>query len=386
MTNRISTIGRSPAGRSRHGGSLPTCRLQNIFNVLICLFIILFLGNFIWLHVAFVADQNQESVDKSSFFLPVMTNRPDHATDSNPSPVKKKPAAVPSSVSKESVGIDLNKDNGRSHGDAQKADDYDDDGNDNVSTGEGKNERGTHADEVDYSNVPAYVVSLILCNGDSTVGFLDAAAVLRHSVHKTSIHYPGSKGKYSYKMYAIVHKKCEQYAHILESVGYETIIRDTPIDRKEIKNEFYRNNVESENCCGSAEFIKMYAYTLTQHPVVVHFDLDKVVLQPMDDLFDAIIYDAQSPEGKSARERIEVEWPEDPLPKQIDAFFTRDYTSNWPWKKIAAVQGGLLVMRPTQAGFDQYMEVILEGNYEPGFNDQAGMGSHEGMQIFALFI
>jgi len=224
----------------------------------------------------------------------------------------------------------------------------------------------------DYTNVPAYVVSLIKCRGDGTVGFLDAAAVLRHSVHRNSLHHPGSNGTYSYKMYAIVHEDCARHAPVLESVGYRTIVRGTPIDRREIKNEFYRKSVEGELCCGSAEFIKMYAYTLTEHPVVVHFDLDKIVVKPMDDLFDAIIYDYDSPKGVAARKNIDVEWPEDTLPQKIDAFFTRDYTLSWPWKKIAGVQGGLLVVRPNEEYFQRYMDIILMGNYTAGNDNTCG--------------
>jgi len=228
----------------------------------------------------------------------------------------------------------------------------------------------------EYSNVPAYVVSLIKCNDkdSNTVGFLDAAVVLRHSVHKNSIHDPESASMYSYKMYAIVHENCAHHAPALESVGYKTLIRKTPIDRNEIRNEFYKKTVEAEVCCGIAEFIKMYAYTLVQHPVVVHFDLDKIIMQPLDDLFDAIIYHYNSMEGIFSRKRIETEWPEDHLPKKIDAFFTRDYTSSWPWKKIAGVQGGLLVLRPSQKVFQKYMDIILEGNYTSGFDNNCGWG------------
>ena len=232
-----------------------------------------------------------------------------------------------------------------------------------------------HNENYNNNGVPAYVVSLILCKDqENTVGFLDSAAVLRHSVHKNSKHYADSGSKYSYKMYAIVHQNCAKYAPLLESVGYETIVRDTPIDRKQIRNNFYRTQVEHENCCGSAEFIKMYAYKLTQHPVVVHFDLDKIIMKPFDDLFDAIIYDGTTDLGKAARRRLDVEWPEDAIPDQIDAFFTRDYTSSWPWKKIAGVQGGFIVLKPSVAAFDEYMEIILEGNYEPGFNNESGWG------------
>lgn len=225
--------------------------------------------------------------------------------------------------------------------------------------------------------VPAYVASLILCKeGSSVTGFLDAAVILRHSIHKNSIHNPASSGKYSYKMYAIVHEDCKHHAPTLEKAGYETIIRGTPIDRSKIKGEVYRKSVEQAMCCGSKEFIKMYAYTLLQHPVVAHFDLDKIVLKPMDDLFDAMIFTKDSEIGRRARERFDLEWEEDraALPERIDAYFTRDYTSSWPWKKVAGVQGGFLVLRPSQDAFNEYMDIILEGNFTMGFNNDSGWG------------
>ena len=224
--------------------------------------------------------------------------------------------------------------------------------------------------------VPAYVVSLIICRGDSVTGFLDAAVILRHSIYKNSIHNPASGGKYGFKMYAIVHEDCKHHAPTLERVGYETIIRGTPIDRSKIKGDVYRENVESAVCCGSKEFIKMYAYTLEQHPVVIHFDLDKIVLKPMDDIFDAMLFSKDSQIGSGARDRLDLEWEEEKgnLPNQIEAFFTRDYTSSWPWKKVAGVQGGLLVVKPSQHAFDEYMNIILEGNYTLGDNNESGFG------------
>jgi hypothetical protein len=102
--------------------------------------------------------------------------------------------------------------------------------------------------------VIAHVVSLIKCKKSSSVtGFLDAAAVLRHSIHKQSIHSTTTNtSKYSYQMYAIVHKEqCAENAVLLEQLGYITLLRDTPIQLDEIKGDWYRNHVENENCCGS---------------------------------------------------------------------------------------------------------------------------------------
>ena len=130
--------------------------------------------------------------------------------------------------------------------------------------------------------VIAHAISLIKCSkGSSVTGFLDAAAILRHSIHKNSIHYKPPilignnnnnstttistappkhqrRSKYSYKMYGIVHTSCADHAQVLERLGYEIMVRDHPIKKDDIKGEWLRNHIEAENCCGSAEFIKLY--------------------------------------------------------------------------------------------------------------------------------
>ncbi len=116
--------------------------------------------------------------------------------------------------------------------------------------------------------VIAHAVSLIKCSKSSSVtGFLDAAAVLRHSVHKNSVHYvpptsgddpPQRRSRYSYKMYGIVHTSCQEHAKVLGKLGYEILVRDHPVKKEDIQGEWLRNHIEGENCCGSAEFIKLY--------------------------------------------------------------------------------------------------------------------------------
>lgn len=88
------------------------------------------------------------------------------------------------------------------------------------------------------------------------------------------------------------------------------------------------------------------AYQLTNHPIVVHWDMDVAVLQPLDDLYDVMMYPSSHPIHMAARERIERQHPEEPWPERVDAFLTRDVTSAKPWEKVTAVQGGFLVARP----------------------------------------
>ena len=103
--------------------------------------------------------------------------------------------------------------------------------------------------------VIAHVVSLIKCSRQERVtGFVDAAAVLRHSIHKNSVH--SGTSKYSYRMYAIVHEQCAQHAHSLERLGYKALIKPSPVKVDDIAEGYLKGHVEMENCCGSAEFIK----------------------------------------------------------------------------------------------------------------------------------
>jgi alpha-N-acetylglucosamine transferase len=243
----------------------------------------------------------------------------------------------------------------------------------------------------------AHVVSLIKCTKKSSVtGFLDAAAVLRHSIHHQSVHSTttgnssSTRSKYSYQMFAIVHDTCQDDGTVttLSQLGYRVLIRPSPVLLDDIQPGWYRDHVEMENCCGSAEFIKLYSYTLTEYPITVHWDLDVALLQPMDDLFDAILFDKNSFRGRQARRKLDLQHPHRPLPDRIDAFFTRDITSAQPWEIRQGVQGGFLVARPNQQHFDRYIEFIKRGNYTSGGRgndkgwDGLGYGGFQGAMAY----
>jgi hypothetical protein len=242
----------------------------------------------------------------------------------------------------------------------------------------------THPTVTTTVTTVAHVVSLIKCTKKSSVtGFLDAAAVLRHSIHQQSIHSTSdnttSRSNYSYRMFAFVHESCQDDGTVttLSQLGYTVLIRPSPVLLDDIRPGWYRDHVEMENCCGSAEFIKLYSYTLTEYPITVHWDMDAALFQPMDDLFDAILFDKDSPRGQQARRNLDLQHPHRPLPDRIDAFFTRDITSAQPWEIRQGVQGGFLVARPNQQHFDRYIEFIKQGNYTP-----AGRGNDKGWDGF----
>ncbi len=79
------------------------------------------------------------------------------------------------------------------------------------------------------------------------------------------------------------------------------------------------------------------------------------ILQPMDDLFDVMIYPSDDSRHIEAKRRIEKQHPEDPWPEKVDAFLTRDITSAKPWEKVTGVQGGFLVARPDPGEMDEML-------------------------------
>ena len=116
------------------------------------------------------------------------------------------------------------------------------------------------------------------------------------------------------------------------------------------------------------EFVKLHAYTLVQHEVVVHLDLDTLILRPLDDLFDVMIdgvnKDKEDTNGEQQQTTIEVAF-HDPLPTKqpINAFFTRDYNMAHRGMKHAGVQGGFLVLRPSMEVYEEFRTVIRKGDF-----------------------
>jgi hypothetical protein len=219
----------------------------------------------------------------------------------------------------------------------------------------------------------AYAISLTGCDGDGL--HVQGAAVLGHSIRLNSAANPQSTSKYGYKLFIFVHPDAVSCAKPFNDVGFEILVRETPVNVTDIRGEFLRTHVHKIGCCGEKEYLKLYSYQLTEYPVVVHFDMDCVLLRPLDDLFDAMIEGPQS----AAAKNIPVMFG-NPLPEKIDAFFTRDYNMISPGKKYPGFQGGFLVVRPSQDVFEEYREVILEGNFVGGAGWNGTFGGYWGAQ------
>jgi hypothetical protein len=171
--------------------------------------------------------------------------------------------------------------------------------------------------------VIGYAVSVTGCGSDP---LSEGAAVLKHSIHLAH----AQSGKYSYQIYALYHPHAAACVSDLADLGYALLERTTPVAVADIRGEFLRTHIEKNGCCGEKELIKLEAYTLTQHPVVVHLDLDVLVLQPLDSLFDVMI-NGNGRDSAAQNTRIAVQWPEKPFPDKPNAFFTRDCKSPRRW-------------------------------------------------------
>jgi hypothetical protein len=187
----------------------------------------------------------------------------------------------------------------------------------------------------------------------------------------SSIQNPSSGSAYDYKLVVFVHTDAEGCSSVFSDLGYEVMVRPTPFNVTDIKGAFLREHIVKSGCCGEKEYLKIYAYTLLEYPIVVHLDLDSLILKPMDDLYDAMLL---ANDANPAKSRIPVMFDE-PLPRNnpIDAFFTRDYNMVNPGHKHVGFQGGFLVIRPSMEAFHNYIDVVIEGRFFQG-SGWAGKG------------
>jgi hypothetical protein len=223
----------------------------------------------------------------------------------------------------------------------------------------------------------AYATSVTKCTKDSVL--MDQAAVLMYSIHKSSSRVPTSGSRYDYDLFIFLHPEAAECKEQLEKIGWTVLIKDTPVEVEEIRGNL-KEYVRRASCCGEKEFLKLYSYTLTDYPVVVHLDLDVIVLQHMDELYDSMIDGPSSP----ARSKVSAMWHKaSEFPENIEGFFTRDYNMVKPGQRKVhqiGVQGGFIIVKPNLNYFEEYRQIIIEGNYtvDHGWGDKLSYGGFYG--------
>ena len=230
----------------------------------------------------------------------------------------------------------------------------------------------------------AYAVSITGCGSDPIT---EGGAVLQHSIHRASIHGGGGDsggdsnsngGRYDYKMFAIYHPDAASCALPLAAVGYELLERNVFVDiATDIEGQYLREKIHENGCCGEKELIKLEAYTLTDYPIVVHLDLDVLVLKPLDDLFDLMLHGPDAVDSKDF-----VMWPHNELPDTINAFYTVDYNMVKPQKPFKPVQGGFLVTRPDMAVYEEFRSIVKKGDFREGSGWGGKVGPFYGSMTF----
>jgi hypothetical protein len=225
----------------------------------------------------------------------------------------------------------------------------------------------------------AYAVTITECGSDDDAAWrlAEGAAVLAYSIHQA--HHAASSSpltqperlheqqRYNYTLYAIYHPQAEPCVSKLKDLNYTLLRRDTPVAVHEIRGDFLREKITANGCCGEKELLKLEAYTLTSHEIVVLLDLDVLLLQPLDRLFDFLTYGTPLP-------RDDLQWPDRPLAttayRDIGLLYTVDYAMVNPGRAVKPFQGGVLVLRPDRNVYEELRNIVREGDYR----DQGGWG------------
>ena len=99
-----------------------------------------------------------------------------------------------------------------------------------------------------------------------------------------------------------------------------------------------QRGIGSDGCCGEKELIKLATYTLEDHDIAVHLDLDTLVVNPLDEMFD-VMQEARDQLGAATVAPAYVNRratgnPSTPVNLTarkalanvtVDAYFTKDY-------------------------------------------------------------
>ena len=59
-----------------------------------------------------------------------------------------------------------------------------------------------------------------------------------------------------------------------------------PVEIDDIENKDYAESMRNSGCCGADEFLKLWAYTLTEYHRVVHLDMDSIIFKNLDSILN----------------------------------------------------------------------------------------------------
>lgn len=174
--------------------------------------------------------------------------------------------------------------------------------------------------------------------------YLDLCGVLAQSVYNWS-----TTSRHRVELIAFVPKSCpENAAEKLSSFGFAVIPKDLPILLSDLPDGQYKEKVDSSGCCGLAEFMKLYAYTLTNFDRVLHLDTDMYIRGNIDQLFE------------NKYEKYSLLYTNSTLSGEI-------------------LSGGFLLIQPSMEIFEELKSIVRSGNFtrSKGWNN-SGIGKSWG--------
>ena len=216
--------------------------------------------------------------------------------------------------------------------------------------------------------------------------FLDAAAVLKYSIHRNSMHNPSLNppSKYSYQMVAFVHESVQDcydqdgYSRVdaLRILGYDVQIMKDPVHvQSEMKNTFLKKAIGASLETGERDLIRIHAFDMVNYDIVVLLDLRTLVTNPLDPLFDMLTYSLKK--GKPSidmgqsfdflRDQIEfahtTSRPTLSTINNLSVLFTRDYSSVSPENRKVGIHPGLFILKPSKSIYNDFVRILKQGDY-----------------------
>eukprot|EP00531_Pseudo-nitzschia_arenysensis_P007186 CAMPEP_0116128318 /NCGR_PEP_ID=MMETSP0329-20121206/7299_1 /TAXON_ID=697910 /ORGANISM="Pseudo-nitzschia arenysensis, Strain B593" /LENGTH=449 /DNA_ID=CAMNT_0003622455 /DNA_START=45 /DNA_END=1391 /DNA_ORIENTATION=- len=214
--------------------------------------------------------------------------------------------------------------------------------------------------------------------------FVDGAAVLKYNLDILS---QRPEAKFRYKNYVFYHPNATSCVLPLKDLGYTLLERPTPVKVEEIGGDGgLRERISTNGCCGEKELIKLEAFRLTDHPLVIHLDLDVIIPKPLDDVLDFMLNPRKYKRSPDLLKKIPIMWPDKHIPDNIHFMFTKDYGMVAPRRSDKPYQGGFFVIKPNVEAYKEFVDIVKSGNYnvKKGWGDKVGP-FYGGMTIQGLF-
>lgn len=192
-------------------------------------------------------------------------------------------------------------------------------------------------------SVVAYVISITSC-----AEVLDGAAVLAESIRATQ--------EPPFDLVALVNQKSTTCQGSLEILGYQVRVKELPFAVENLTSG--EAIAMGTGCCGIDEFLKLYAFDMVEYQVVIHLDVDALVLKPLTPLVDAVLGRTNDIRTIPANQTVSP---------NVDFLFVREYKTfnpSEPTNRIKnGIQGAFFVVRPSQERFQHLIQILKDTPY-----------------------